>query len=84
MFTVQHCLAGAENMWYRSKREFVKTAGSFAAKWDFLQNYVHTRIYLSIYFCPGLKTFREHKNKAEDYHELINPLIQHASLKCSV
>ena len=32
---------------------FVKPAGFFAVKQDFLQNFIHTAIYLSPYFSPG-------------------------------
>ena len=54
MSTAQHCLEWSRKYVVQSKHEFVKPARSFAAKQDVLQNYIHTRIYLSTYFCPGL------------------------------
>ena len=42
--------SGAEKIWYRGKHKFVKLAGSFSVKQDFLQNFIHARIYLSTYF----------------------------------
>ena len=55
---------GAKKMWYGRKHEFVKPAGSFAAKENFLQSYIHTRIYLSTYLCPGL--YKSKKIEGED------------------